>query len=155
MDPLDKLLAEVKADYTQERPRPASEAIPELQPLQPPAQPNPNETRSPHSLNPAASAPDPALANLLDDIKADYTAQDQQAAQQHQQQLEAERQRQEQRRIQQQQALRQQAETWLAELDQTSPEGLWFEEFAGSYASRVQAAIDYLTALQQGRSQPS
>jgi hypothetical protein len=41
----------------------------------------------------------------------------------------------------------QQAETWLKNLDPNSEEWLWFEQFAYSYESKVEAAIDYLKAL--------
>lgn len=41
-----------------------------------------------------------------------------------------------------------QAEQWLKNLDPYSDEGFWFEQFALSYASKLEAAIDYLRALQ-------
>jgi hypothetical protein len=41
----------------------------------------------------------------------------------------------------------QQAEIWLKSLDPNSEEWLWFEQFAYSYESKVEAAIDYLKAL--------
>lgn len=40
------------------------------------------------------------------------------------------------------------AETFLKELDPISNEGLWFMEFADSYQSPLEAAIDYLMALE-------
>lgn len=40
------------------------------------------------------------------------------------------------------------AKEWLKNLDPTSDEGFWFEEFAYSYESKLEAAIDYLEALE-------
>ncbi len=40
------------------------------------------------------------------------------------------------------------AERWLKNLDPYSDEGFWFEQFALSYPSKLEAAIDYLRALQ-------
>lgn len=39
------------------------------------------------------------------------------------------------------------AEVWLKKLDPYSDEGFWFEQFALSYPSKLEAAIDYLKAL--------
>ncbi|TVQ62417.1 MAG: hypothetical protein EA366_02765, partial [Spirulina sp. DLM2.Bin59] len=39
------------------------------------------------------------------------------------------------------------AQAWLKTLDPYSEEGLWFEQFAYNYGSRLEAAIDYLEAL--------
>ena len=44
--------------------------------------------------------------------------------------------------------LTRQAEIWLKKLDPNSEEGFWFEQFALSYSSKLEAAIDYLKALQ-------
>jgi hypothetical protein len=57
----------------------------------------------------------------------------------------------EQRRQQRRKALQRKAEAWLKELDIQSDEGLWFEEFAYSYDSRLAAAMDYLQALEETR----
>jgi TolA-binding protein len=97
---------------------------------------------------------------LLAQLKSDYEAHDRVIEQQRQQELQAaeqQRQRQErdkQRRLdqlrQQRRAeLAQQAEAWLKQLSPRTEEGLWFEEFACSYESRREAAIDYLEALQE------
>jgi hypothetical protein len=40
------------------------------------------------------------------------------------------------------------AEAWLKKLDPNSEEGFWFEQFAFSYPSKLEAAIDYLKALE-------
>ena len=39
------------------------------------------------------------------------------------------------------------AENWLKNLDPNSEEGFWFEQFAMSYESKQEAAIEYLKAL--------
>lgn len=50
---------------------------------------------------------------------------------------------------QRQQEVRSQATQWLKTLDPKSTEGLWFDEFACNYDSRLEAAIEYLEALQE------
>lgn len=42
-----------------------------------------------------------------------------------------------------------QAEKWLENLDPTSDEGMWFNELAESYPSRLDAALNYLNTLNQ------
>nr|WP_119259897.1 hypothetical protein [cyanobacterium endosymbiont of Rhopalodia gibberula] len=39
------------------------------------------------------------------------------------------------------------AEQWLKEFDVTSDEGFWFEKFSSSYSSKLEATLDYITAL--------
>lgn len=56
----------------------------------------------------------------------------------------AERRRQERRK-----RLERMARQWLDNLDPLSEEGLWFEEFAYAYPSKLEAAIDYLEALSE------
>jgi hypothetical protein len=83
--------------------------------------------------------------------------QEQRAIELQQQCQKQKRQRQEQERqlrwqqlqAQRRATLAEQAQEWLKRLNTKSSEGLWFEEFACSYASRLEAAIDYLEALQQ------
>lgn len=52
-----------------------------------------------------------------------------------------------QRRLKQ---LTQKAQQWLKTLDPYSPEGMWFNEFAHPYDSRLTAAMEYLEALEMG-----
>lgn len=54
---------------------------------------------------------------------------------------------QEQQKQLQNKQLVQQAEKWLASLDPLSDEGMWFNELAESYSSRLEAAINYLSTL--------
>lgn len=109
--------------------------------------------------DPIARSPEDAL---LGHLKSEYAERDQAAAQQRQQQLQAaEQHRQQQEREKQHRleqlkqqrraALAKQAEVWLNQLDRHSDEGLWFEEFACAYESRLEAAIDYLEALQAAK----
>jgi len=85
---------------------------------------------------------------LLAEVKGQYEVQDgiEQAARQ--QQLVAEQQRQAQAQQARRAALTRTAQDWLRSLDPLSTEGLWFNQFAEQYASRLEAAIDYLAALE-------
>jgi hypothetical protein len=65
----------------------------------------------------------------------------------HQQEREKQR-RLEALRVQRRAQLTEQAKEWLKRLHPKSEEGLWFEEFACNYESRLEAAIEYLEALQ-------
>ncbi len=117
-------------------------------------QPQPNQ-QLPITSASAAASPNTAPESvqypprqdsfMLEQLKAKYRAEDaaiakqqkQQAAQQHEQVA------------QQRQALTQAAQQWLKQVDIRSEEGLWFEEFAYNYDSRLEAAIEYLEALEQ------
>ncbi|MGC1393851.1 MAG: hypothetical protein WA828_06180, partial [Coleofasciculaceae cyanobacterium] len=57
-----------------------------------------------------------------------------------------------QREKQRKEALTKEATEWLKNLNFSSEEGLWFEEFAYSYPSKLEAAIDYLQALREANS---
>ncbi|MDB9311947.1 hypothetical protein PN462_02445 [Spirulina sp. CS-785/01] len=70
-----------------------------------------------------------------------------------QEQFIQEQRKQEWKKQQRRKALEKKAKQWLNELDPYSDEGLWFEEFAYNYPSKLEAAIDYLAVLwdnQQG-----
>jgi len=84
------------------------------------------------------------MDNLLAEVQADIAAEDAAEELRKQQELEQERLRQEQIKAKQREALKQQAQNWLEKLDPFSPEGLWFERFAESYPSKLEAAIEYL-----------
>lgn len=124
-------------------------------------------SQSPSAFHSTRAAADvPAHHQLLSDLKTHYVNQDQaevakqqeelQAAEQQRQQQAQEQQRQQQakqRRLEQLQAKRraeliEPATEWLQRLNPRSEEGRWFEEFACGYDSRLEAAIDYLEALQ-------
>lgn len=66
------------------------------------------------------------MDSLLNVVKADYAQKTREIEQQKVQKIEK------------------QAIAWLKTLDPMSSEGLWFEQFATKYPSKVAAAIDYL-----------
>jgi hypothetical protein len=164
MDEMEKLLAQLKAEYEQnERPQPASpsnspsteltrssspidnllaEVKAELE------QPRSDSQQPLQSTSPATVVPS-TDNTFLQDIQAEDREREQLERERQQQEL-LERQRQEeQRRQRKRQALRQQAQEWLKKLNPRSEEGIWFEEFSYSYENKLEAAIDYLEALRE------
>jgi hypothetical protein len=131
MDAIDKLLAQIKTEYDNKQ----------SQPQQP--QPNVVKPSSPPVSKSASS-----IDHLLSEVQADFVAQDAAEELRKQQEIEQQRIRQEQIKAKQREALTKQAQDWLAKLDSFSPEGLWFERFAESYTSKLEAAIEYLQTNQ-------
>ena len=125
MDSIDKLLAELKAEYTE----PAT-------PQQPPPQRKTFIQPPPKSTS--------LIDNLLAEVKADFVEKDTAQELRRRQELEQERIKQEQLKGQQLEASKIKAKDWLDKLDPFSPEGFWFERFAESYSSKLEAAIEYL-----------
>ena len=123
MEPIDELLAQLKAEY--EKPTQAS----------------------PHPQTPPQRVS--SVDNLLQELQQEYQQNQQQ--QQRQQELVEARQREEEKRQRRRQALTGKAQEWLTHLDPNSDEGLWFEEFSYSYSSKLEAAVDYLEALRETR----
>lgn len=126
MDSIDKLLAELKAEYQ------------ELKPQQ--QQPKPISAK-PMSVQGKSES---LIDSLLAEVKADFEQKDLAEKFQRQQELEQERIRQEQLKAKKLDELKKQANLWLAKLDPLSSEGLWFERFAQGYPSKLEAAIEYL-----------
>ncbi|MDZ8105857.1 MAG: hypothetical protein RM338_09590 [Nostoc sp. DedQUE12a] len=126
MDSIDKLLAELKTEYKEEQPK---------------QQPKSTTAKS---FVPASPKSASFMDNLLAEVKSDFTEIDAAEELKRQQELEQERIRQEQLKAKQLEALKVQAKEWLAKIDPFSPEGLWFERFAESYPSKLEAAIEYL-----------
>ncbi|MBE9005156.1 hypothetical protein IQ259_08895 [Fortiea sp. LEGE XX443] len=127
MDSIDKLLAQLKAEYD-----PAKPAI---------QQPKPDlETPFIQPLPQSQSIID----NILAEVKADVEAQEAAEELRRQQEQEQERIRQEKIKAQQLEALQKPAQEWLEKLDPFSPEGLWFERFTEGYPSKLAATIEYL-----------
>ncbi|MGD1874301.1 MAG: salt stress protein, Slr1339 family [Mastigocoleus sp.] len=89
-----------------------------------------------------------SIDRLLWEVKDDFQQQDLALELQEQQELEQKRLQEEKVKNQRRNNLKIQAEEWLKNLDKLSPEGLWFEEFAQGYPSRLEAAIDYLQVNQ-------
>lgn len=158
MESLDDLLAQVKAEYQgqgqakplKQKPLFQEEEFKSPLPVSSTYQPQPE------AQNWVSAADD----NLLAQVKAEF--EEQQRAEElkrqeqlreeqlrKEQQLREEQLRTEQRRQREREALTQEATEWLKNLSPRSEEGLWFEEFAYSYPSKLEAAIDYLQALRE------
>ncbi|WP_138498724.1 salt stress protein, Slr1339 family [Nostoc sp. PA-18-2419] len=127
MDSIDKLLAELKTEYEQVQPR---QQLPKL-------------TTAKSLIRPSSKSAS-SIDNLLAEVKADFTEKDATEELKRQQELEQERTRQEQLKARQMEALKVEAKEWLAKIDPFLTEGLWFERFAESYPSKLEAAIEYL-----------
>jgi len=125
MDSIDDLLAQVKAEYDQ----------PSVQQPQPKIQKEQVEQRMQSTS---------AIDSLLAQVKADYQQHDQAEELQRQQQFQEEQRKQEQIKQQEFEVVKIKAIAWLKKLDPLSSEGIWFENFAKKYSSKLDAAIDYL-----------
>lgn len=159
MSDMEKLLAQVKAEYEQAEPpaepiatpspRPEPQPASDLDrllaevkaevesPIAPTPSPATGHVRVPsQAITPSSSSPGEKAC--LQELQAEY-----QQKQREQEKL------QEQRQQRQQEALKQKAQEWLKKLDPKSEEGKWFEEFAYSHTSRLEAAMDYLAALRE------
>ena len=88
-------------------------------------------------------------SKLLAELKAQYQERDEAIARQRQVEEAKSLRQAETQRAEQQRAIARQAEAWLKQISVDSEEGLWFEEFAYHYDSRLEAAIDYLASLEQ------
>jgi hypothetical protein len=127
MDSIDKLLAELKTEYKEVQPQQQQSKSATAKAFIPP-------------LPKSASFMD----NILAEVKANFAEEDAAIELKKQQELEQERIRQEQLKAKQLEGLKIQAKEWLAKVDPLSSEGLWFERFAESYPSKLEAAIEYL-----------
>ncbi|MBN3888190.1 MAG: hypothetical protein HWQ43_03060 [Nostoc sp. JL31] len=127
MDSIDKLLAELQTECK------------EVQPQQ--QQP---KSATAKSFMPSSPKSASFMDKLLADVKADFAEEDAAIELKRQQELEQERIRQEKIKAKQIEGLKVQAKEWLAKVDPLSSEGLWFERFAESYPSKLEAAIEYL-----------
>lgn len=130
MDSIDKLLAEIQAEYKGEKPQPQ--------------QPQKPKVTTAKTFITSASGSDGLIDHLLADVKADFAEQDAAEELRKKQELEQEKIRQAQLKTQQLENLQKQAQAWLSKLDPFSSEGLWFERFAQAYPSKLDAAIEYL-----------
>ncbi|MEH1872665.1 salt stress protein, Slr1339 family [Nostoc sp.] len=126
MDSIDKLLAELQTEYKEVQPQQQSKSA------------------TAKSFIPSLPKSSSLIDNILAEIKADFAQEDAVIELKRQQELEQERIRQEQLKTKQLEALKVQAKKWLAKVDPLSSEGLWFERFAESYPSKLEAAIEYL-----------
>ena len=167
MESIDRLLAELKAEYQASQKQAdelKSQPLVQAQaPLKPAAVPS-NRTFQTLDIDLSAGALDKDLAQIkaeyesqnkaqevasLEPLKTEYKAQSkvQEVASLEPQpaekvappQLDVETHRQKVR----------QAQVWLKKLDKNSDEGYWFDQFAFKYSSRIDAAIDYLQAVKE------
>jgi hypothetical protein len=151
MESIDDLLDQIKSEYEQKD----NPGQPKKQPpmkiekaIAPPSLPKkPPPTSGQKSFSPSSFED-----ALLSQIQAEFAEQDKAEELKRQQQIKEEKIRQEKIKQQQKQALTKDAEAWLKKLNPRSAEGLWFEEFAYSYSSKLEAAIDYLQALKETQS---
>ncbi|MEH2194916.1 MAG: hypothetical protein V7K98_20065 [Nostoc sp.] len=127
MDSIDKLLAELQGEYK------------EVQPKQ-----QQSKSTTAKSFIPSSPKSASFMDNLLAEIKADFAEEDAAIELKKQQGLEQERICQEKLKAKQLEVLKVQAKEWLVKVDPLSSEGLWFERFAESYSSKLEAAIEYL-----------
>lgn len=158
MESIDDLLAQVKAEYQETE----SGLKPQKQPLFKEEElKSPPPVSSTYYSQPVQSySLSLAEENLLADVRAEFEEKEraeelkkrQQLREEQlrkEQQIREEKLKEEQRRQRKREALTQEATDWLKKLNPRSEEGLWFEEFSYSYPSKLDAAIDYLTALRE------
>jgi len=126
MDSIDKLLAELKTEYTE----------PKITPKQ--------NNLTPVKLVLPVTKSDGLIDQLLANVQADFAEKDAAEELRKQEELVQEKIRQEKLQAKQREALEKPAKEWLAKLDPLSSEGLWFERFAEGYPDKLAAAIDYL-----------
>ncbi|MEG4577171.1 hypothetical protein QUA56_31535 [Microcoleus sp. N3A4] len=167
MESIDRLLAELKAEYQASQKQAdelKSQPLVQAQaPLQQAAAPS-NPTFKTSDINLSAGHLDKDLAQ----IKAEYEAQNKAQEVALQEPLQAEHEAQNkaqevalqeqppaekvagpQLQVQTHRQKVRQAQVWLKKLDKNSDEGYWFDQFAFRYSSRIDAAIDYLQAVNE------
>ena len=134
MDSINKLLAEVQAEY--EKPKTSKQPQKQAQ--------KPSETQKARSQS---FKSDRGFDDLLSQVQSEFEEADRLQEQKRAEQLKQEAIEQEQIRKQKQARLTKQATEWLKNLDSLSDEGFWFEQFAEKYPTRLEAAIAYLDAI--------
>jgi hypothetical protein len=166
MESIDRLLAELKAEYQASQKQAELKSQPPV-PAQPPLQSSAvrsNQTFKTSDQNLYASALDSDLAQIKAEYEAQNTAQEVAAQEPLKPHYEAENTAQEVTAIEplpaekiaqpefdvqtHRQKVRQ-AQVWLKNLDKNSDERYWFDQFAFKYSSRIDAAIDYLQAVNE------
>jgi hypothetical protein len=152
MDPIDKLLAEVQAEYQEPKTSNRPQNLQNLQNLleKPTEKPIGKTIGKQTQTLPKATtsfAPDRGLDNLLGQMKSEFDQTDRLEEEKQAEELKQEALKQEQIRKAKQAQLRGQAQEWLKSLDPLSDEGFWFEQFAEKYPTRLDAAIAYLEVI--------
>ncbi|MEG4395875.1 salt stress protein, Slr1339 family [Microcoleus sp. BROC3] len=159
MESIERLLGELKAEYQ------ASQKIAELKSQAPaPAQAPSNATFKTSDINLYASPLDKDLAQIKAEYESQNKAQEVASLQPLKAEHETQNKAQEVASLQPQPAEKvaepqldvqthrqkvRQAQVWLKKLDKNSDEGYWFDQFAFKYSSRIDAAIDYLQAVNE------
>ena len=143
MDSIDKILSELQAEYQQSANSPAekTEEVKNVKKVK-----KIKLDSSPSSSLFTSSSKGDVIDNILAEVKQDIEEKQVLEQQQKQQELEEERIRQEKLKANQLEALKSQAQEWLQKLEPLSTEGMWFETFAQSYPSKLEAAIEYLSS---------
>ncbi len=143
MDSIDKILSELQAEYQQSvnSPGEKAEEVKKVKKAKLDSSPS-------SSFFTSSSSKGDAIDNILAEVKQDIEEKQLLEEQQKTLELEQERLRQEKIKAQQLEALKVQAQEWLEKLDPLSAEGMWFESFAQSYPSKLEAAIEYLNSEQ-------
>ncbi|MEG4840883.1 salt stress protein, Slr1339 family [Microcoleus sp. B9-D4] len=165
MESIERLLGELKAEYqaSQKNAELKSQTPVQAQAPVPQAAVPSNPTFKTSDINFYAGSLDKDLAQ----IKAEYEGQNQAQEVASQQPLKAEHEAQNkaqavasqqpqpaekvagQLEVQTHRQKVRQAQVWLKKLDKNSDEGYWFDQFAFKYSSRIDAAIDYLQAVNE------
>ena len=165
MESIDRLLAELKAEYQAFQKNAEFKSQPPLlaQVPLPPAVPS-NQTFKISDLNLYASGLDRDLAQIKAEYEAPNKAQEVASPKLLQVEEEAQNKAQEVVSLEQRPSVKvagpqldvqthrqkvRQAQVWLKKLDKNSDEGYWFDQFAFKYSSRIDAAIDYLQAVNE------
>lgn len=143
----DDLLAQIKAEYQEKDQGKPPEKKPLLDEddLKSPAR----NSSTYQPISSSQSSRSPVEDAMLSELKAEFEEQEHEAERKRQQQRQEEELKAKQREQRKRDALKQQAQEWLNNLKPHSDEGLWFEEFAYSYSSKLEAAMDYLQALRE------
>ena len=147
MDPIDKLLSELQVEYQQS----ANSQAEKIQEGEEEKQVNQVKKINLDSSFPSSSlfessSKGDAIDNILSEVKKEIEEKQLLEEEQKQQAIAEERIRQEKIKAQKLEALKGQAQEWLEKLEPLSPEGMWFESFAQSYPSKLEAAIEYLNS---------
>ena len=167
MESIDRLLAELKAEYQASQKNAELKSQPQVQESQaplPPAVLRSNEGFKISDLNSYAGAMDKDLAQIKAEYEAQNKTQEVAVPKPLKAEYEAQNKTQEAVSLEQQPAAKvagpqldvqthrqkvRQAQVWLKKLDKDSDERYWFDQFAFKYSSRIDAAIDYLQAVNE------
>ena len=166
MESIDRLLAELKAEYQASQKNAELKSQQQVQakaPL-PPLEVPSNLTFKTLDLNLYAGAMDKDLAQIKAEYEAQNKTQEVAVPKPLKAEYEAQNKTQEAVSLEQQPAAKvagpqldvqthrqkvRQAQVWLKKLDKDSDERYWFDQFAFKYSSRIDAAIDYLQAVNE------